>query len=209
MEVLLVNGSPHKAGCTACALEEIEQTLASEDISSHTIWIGRTPVHGCQACGTCSKNPDHRCIFDDDPCNAIIEAAAHADGIIIGSPVYYSGANGALTALLDRAFYAGGALLAGKPGAAIASARRAGTTATIMRLNQYFQISGMPIVGSSYWPMVHGVASDDVRKDEEGLQTMRNLARSMAWMLHCIEAGKTSGVEHPHMEKTARTNFVR
>jgi len=209
MNVLLINGSPHQNGCTNAALEEIAKTLTEQGIDSTIAWIGRDPIRGCQACGSCSKTGSGQCVFDDDIVNALIEQAANADGIIVGSPVYYSGANGALTCVLDRMFYAGGARLRHKPAAAIASARRAGTTATIMRLNQYFLFNNMPVVPSSYWTMVHGSAADEVAQDEEGLHTMRTLARNMAWMLECFEAGSDAGIDIPELEPKRWTNFIR
>ena len=209
MKVLLINGSPHKEGCTYTALSEIAKTLAEEGVDSEIAWIGRDMIRGCQACVTCKTKGNGRCVFDDDVVNSLIEKAAAADGLIVGSPVYYSGSNGALNAILDRMFYAGGGALAFKPAAAIASARRAGTTATIERLNQYFAISNMPIVSSTYWNMVHGNAPEEVLQDAEGLQTMRNLARNMAWMLRCIEAGKAAGCKAPVPERGNKTNFIR
>ena len=209
MKILLVNGSPHKEGCTYTALSEIAKTLAEEGIDSEIAWIGRDMIRGCQACATCKTKGNGRCAFDDDVVNSLIEKAADANGLIVGSPVYYSGPNGTLNAILDRMFYAGGGALAFKPAAAIASARRAGTTATIERLNQYFAISNMPIVSSTYWNMVHGNAPEEVLQDAEGLQTMRNLARNMAWMLRCIEAGKAAGCKAPVPERGSKTNFIR
>lgn len=209
MEVLLFNGSPHEHGCTAAALDEIARTLEEEGIHAVSLWIGRNPIRGCQACGTCTKSPEHHCVFADDIVNTFIDEASRADGIIVGSPVYFSGANGALTTVLDRAFYAGGSVMRYKPAAAVASARRAGTTSTISRLNEYFQFNCMPLVPSTYWPMVHGTAPADVAEDAEGLQIMRNLARSMAWLLQCIDAGEGVGYEKPYLERTAKTNFIR
>ncbi len=142
--------------------------------------------------------------------NEALEKCENIDGFIVGSPVYYASANGAVTSLLDRMFYAGGKLLKYKPAAAIASARRAGTTATIDQLNKYFTISCMPIVSSQYWNMVHGNTPEDVRKDLEGLQIMRTLGKNMAWMIKCIEAGKEKGINIPEPEeKRERTNFIR
>lgn len=209
MNVLLINGSPHQNGCTKAALDEIAKTLKEEGIDSTHGWIGRDPIRECQACGTCSRTGDGACVFDDDAVNALVEQAAAADGIIVGSPVYYSGANGALTCVLDRMFYAAGRRLIHKPAAAIASARRAGTTATIMRLNQYFLFNNMPVVPSSYWTMVHGRVAEDVAQDEEGLHTMRTLARNMAWMLTSIDAAAAAGIDAPAIEPKPFTNFIR
>ena len=140
--------------------------------------------------------------------NSMIEKMEQADGLIIGSPVYFASPNGNLMSMLDRFFYAGGCF-AHKPAAAVASARRAGTTVTLDDLNKYFGIRQMPVVSSTYWNMVHGSKPEDVKKDEEGLQTMRNLGKNMAWLLNCIAAGKENGVEPPTSENTNRTNFIR
>ncbi|MDR0515122.1 MAG: flavodoxin family protein [Coriobacteriaceae bacterium] len=209
MKVLLINGSPRKNGCTSVALAEVAKSLESHGIATEAAWIGNDPVRGCQACRTCAQKGARRCVFDDDVVNRLIEKAEAADGIIIGSPVYYAGVNGALIAALDRMFYAGGAAFAFKPAAGIASARRAGTTPTIDQLNKYFLISRMPIVPSNYWPMVHGSLPEDVTQDAEGLQIMRVLGQNMAWMLHCIEAGRAAGIEAPQTEQKVFTNFIR
>ena len=207
MKVLLINGSSHKSGCTYTALAEIEKELNKEGIYTEIFQIGNKPIRGCIGCGRCNNN---RCIFNDDIVNEALEKCEDIDGIIVGSPVYYASANGALTSLLDRMFYAGGKLLKYKPAAAIASARRAGTTATVDQLNKYFTISCMPIVSSQYWNMVHGNTPEEVMQDLEGLQIMRTLGRNMAWMLKCIEAGKEKGVNIPNPEEPRlRTNFIR
>ncbi len=209
MKVLLINGSPNKQGCTNEALGVIARTLSEEGVESETAWIGRDALRGCQACMACKRMGENRCVFGDDVVNGLIEAASRADGIIVGSPVYYAGMNGGLMAVLDRMFYAGGSVMAFKPAAAVASARRAGTTPTIDQINKYFQINCMPVVPSTYWPMVHGSKPEDVHRDEEGVQTMENLARNMAWMLHAFAAAKEAGIDHPFPVREARTNFVR
>ena len=207
MKVLLINGSPNAKGCTNAALREIAKTLAQCGVESEIVHIGKGPFRGCTACGGCAKTP--RCVFDDDCVNDLIEKMEHADGLIVGSPVHYASAAGAIVCVLDRMFFAGGSsIFAPKPAAAVASARRAGTTATLDELNKYFSIKQMPIVSSSYWNMVHGAEPEDVSKDLEGLQTMRNLARNMAWLLKCIEAGKQQGILPPENESGARTNFI-
>ena len=177
MKVLLVNGSPHKNGCTFTALSEVAKALTQDGIETEFFHIGTGTVHGCTACGACQKLG--HCVFTDDPANALSEKMQEADGIVIGSPVYYAGANGALCALLDRAFYSGHGF-AFKPAAAVVSARRSGTTATFDRLNKYFTINRMPIVSSQYWNGVHGHCPEDVMQDLEGLQTMRTLGHNMA-----------------------------
>ncbi len=207
MKVLLINGSPNKNGCTYTALSEIEKELNKANIETEIFHIGTKPVRGCTACGKCSNN---RCIFDDDIVNTALEKCENIDGFIVGSPVYYASANGAVVSLLDRMFYSGGRLLKYKPAAAIVSARRAGTTAAFDVLNKYFTISSMPVVSSQYWNMVHGSSAEDVKKDLEGLQIMRTLGRNMAWLLKCIEAGKEKGINIPKSEeKREFTNFIR
>ena len=207
MHVLLFNGSPHKNGCTFTALSEVAKTLEENGVKAEILQIGAKPVRGCIACGGCAGKG--RCAFGDDIVNTLIEKMEQADGFIVGSPVYYASANGAVECILDRAFYAGGKAFVHKPAAAVASARRAGTTATLDELTKYFTISQMPVVSSTYWPMVHGNKPEDVAKDEEGLQVMRNLGRNMAWLLKCIEAGKQAGVQVPEAERQYRTNFIR
>ena len=204
MKVLLINGSPHENGCTHTALSEVASALNTQGIDTQIYHIGRAPVRGCIACGACSKL--NRCAFDDDPANEILALMREADGIVIGSPVYYAGPNGALCALLDRAFYASKKSLQFKPAAAVVSARRSGTTATFDRLNKYFTINRMPIVSSQYWNGVHGFTPDDVKKDEEGLQTMRTLGYNMAWMLKNIANGNQP---LPEIEPRKSTNFIK
>lgn len=206
MKVLLINGSPHEKGCTYTALKEICGTLESEHIETEIFWLGKGPFHSCQACNVCAETG--RCVFNDDPVNPALEKFSQADALIIGSPVHYAAASGAVTAFLDRFFYAG-ENTANKPGAAIVSCRRSGATAALEQLWKYFTISNMPLVSSQYWPMVHGHTPEDVRQDEEGLQTMRQLGRNMAWLLKCIENGKAAGIPLPAHEERKITNFIR
>lgn len=206
MKVMLVNGSPHEKGCTYTALKEIADTLESEGIESKIFWIGNKPIAGCIACGTCREKG--ACAFDDTV-NEFLKIANDYDGFIFGSPVHYAGAGGAITSFMDRVFFSGCVDFRLKPAAAIASARRAGTTATWDQLNKYFGISQMPIVSSRYWNMVHGSTPDDVRQDLEGMQCMRILARNMAFMLKCKEAGLAAGVAMPEPEAPVMTNFIR
>lgn len=203
MKVLLINGSPHENGCTYTALSEVAKILEAEGIETQIFQIGKGMVRGCIACKACVKLG--KCAFDDDPANEMLRLMQEADGIVVGSPVYYAGPNGALCALLDRAFYAGSGF-SFKPAAAVVSARRSGTTATFDRLNKYFTINRMPIVSSQYWNGVHGFTPDDVRKDEEGLQTMRTLGYNMAWMLKNIAKG---GQRSPTVEPWHPTHFIR
>jgi len=206
MKVLLLNGSPNKNGCTFTALSEVAKALNEEGIETEIIQIGSNEVRGCTACMHCKKAGS--CVYDDIV-NEVIEKAKTADGFIFGSPVYYSGINGTMKSFLDRLFYSGSKHLAYKPGAGIVSARRAGTTAALQQLNQYFTINNMPIVSSQYWNMVHGNTPDEVRQDKEGLQIMRTLGHNMAWLLKSIEVGEKNGIEKPVAEPRERTNFIR
>lgn len=208
MNVLLVNGSPNKNGCTYTALEEIKTTLTEEGIDSEIFWIGNSPISGCIACMSCMEEGE--CAIDDIV-NEFVAQAENTDGFVFGSPVHYASASGAITSFLDRAFFSSG--LTGrqfhlKPGAVIASARRAGTTATLDQLTKYLTISEMPVISSQYWNMVHGFRPEDVKKDLEGMQIMRTLARNMAWFLKCKEAGEKAGVPLPKKEERAITNFI-
>ena len=210
MKVLLVNGSPHAHGCTYRALAEIEKMLREEGIETEIVQLGADPIRGCTGCGACSAMKQDRCVHDDDAVNRVLEKCADADGFVFGSPVHYAGACGEIICLMDRMFYAGSRLMRGKPAAAIVSARRAGTTAAIDQLNKYFTISGMPIVPSQYWPMVHGSTPEDVEKDEEGLQIMRQLARNMAFMVKSFALAREHGILPPAQERSKkRTNFIR
>ena len=204
MKVLLINGSPHKEGCTFTALTEIKNQLKEEGVDSEIFWIGNKAVRGCIACLKCGHS-NGKCAFDDDPANEIIDKLIEADGLIVGSPVYYAGPNGALCAVLDRVFYAAGSNFAYKPAASIVSCRRGGASASFDRLNKYFTISNMPVVASQYWNSVHGNTPEEVRQDLEGLQTMRTLARNMAWLLKSVENRDLPEQE----EEKARTNFIR
>ena len=208
LTVLLINGSPHPRGCTYTALREIEKTLHEEGIETRLLHVGRAAIPGCLGCGACAGKS--RCMVYDDLVNEALSLASECDGLIVGSPVHYASAAGALTALLDRMFYAGSRTLANKPAAAVVSARRAGTTAAIDQLNKYFTISGMPIAGSQYWPMVHGNTPEEVMQDLEGLQIMRALARQMAWMIKSFAVAREHGILPPEREQPRMvTNFIR
>lgn len=205
MKVLLINGSPNEKGCTYTALTEVRGTLQRHGIETELLYLGKKPIAGCIACGKCMETG--KCVFDDKV-NEVSRKLDEYDGIIIGSPVYYAGPSGQLTAFLDRLFYPNEARLAGKLGAAVVSCRRGGASAAFDRLNKYFLISNMHVVGSQYWNQVHGFTPDDVRKDKEGLQTMRTLGENMAWLLRCIEAGKKAGIPFPEYEARVRTHFI-
>jgi len=203
MKVLLINGSPHKEGCTFTALSEVAGALNRRNIETEIFPIGTRPIAGCVACGKCADTK--RCVFPD----AVNEVLDRIDAIVVGSPVYYAGPAGQLTAFLDRLFFLKEDLMAGKLGASVVSCRRGGATAAFDRLNKYFTISNMPIVSSQYWNMVHGSTPEDVRQDLEGLQVMRTLAENMAWLLRCIEAGRKAEVPAPVYEEHLWTNFIR
>lgn len=205
MKVLMINGSPEKDSCTNRALTEIANTLKSEDIDSEIIQIGTEIIRGCSACAGCRKLG--KCVHDDIV-NKIAARLDEFDAFIVGSPVYYASGNGTVYSFMDRLFYSAGKKLKHKPAAAVAVARRAGTTATLDTLNKYFTINQMPVVSSTYWNMVHGFTPADVEKDLEGLQTMRNIAHNMAWMLKCIDAGKKAGLPMPATETGVMTNFI-
>ena|SRR5574344_644000 len=204
-KVVLINGSPNQKGCTYTALSEVAATLKKHDIETEILWIGKKPIAGCIACNKCSKKG--KCVFDDGV-NELAARIDSFDGIVIGSSVYYASASGQVRSFLDRLFYSAGHKMAGKLGAAVVSCRRGGATAAFDQLNKYFSISNMPIVTSQYWNQVHGFTPEDVRKDKEGLQTMRTLGENMAWLLKCIEAGKAAGVPAPKYEKHIQTNFI-
>lgn len=207
MKVLLLNGSPHQQGCTYTALTEVAAALGQAGVESEIIQVGAEPVHGCTSCGYCSSSAG-RCVFDDR-LNQVLAQLDQIDGLVIGSPVYYASASGQICAFCDRLFIAGGEKLRYKPGAAVVSARRAGTTAALDRLNKYFTINRMPVVSSQYWNMVHGNTPEQVRQDEEGMQTMRELGRNLAWLLSCIEAGRAAGFPPPEPEPRIKTSFIR
>ena len=211
MKVLLINGSPNKNGCTYTALSEIKNTLDEDGIGADIYWIGKKPVGGCIACYKCTEK--HACVFDD-MINEFTALAGEYDGFIFGSPVYFSGMNGNLMSFMDRVFFSASRQephpFRFKPAAAVASARRAGTTSALDQINKYFLHQQMPIVTSRYWNMVHGNTPEEVLQDQEGLQIMRVLARNMAWMLKLIKAGEDEGIPLPKQEEQRiATNFIR
>jgi len=206
MQVLMINGSPHKAGCTYTALSEVAGQLQNQGIETNVFHIGNQAIRGCTGCGGCAESG--HCVFDDDPVNACVDLARKADGIVVGSPVYYAAPNGSLCAFLDRMFFFKSAGYAYKPAAAVVNLRRGGASAAFDRLNKYFTISSMPIVSSQYWNATHGLTPEEVRQDLEGMQIMRTLGRNMAWMLKCIEAAKGT-VPYPETEPRTATNFIR
>ena len=205
MKVLLINGSPRPRGCTYTALNEVAKTLEQEGIETEIIQVGQKDIRGCIGCRQCKTNGQY--VFDDEV-NIVAKKFDESDGIVIGSPVYYASANGTLISFLDRLFYSTLADKTMKVGAAVVSARRAGTTATFDELNKYFTISQMPIVSSQYWNMVHGNTPEEVQQDLEGLQTMRTLGKNMAFLIKSIQLGKEKyGL--PEKEQHVFTPFIR
>ena len=205
LNVLLINGSPNAKGCTYTALSEVERTLRAEGIGTELLHVGNRDIRGCIACGKC-REVGH-CVFNDTV-NELAPKLEAADGLVIGSPVYYAGPNGTLTNLLDRLFFSTPFSKRMKVGAAVCSARRGGTTATFDRLNKYFTICEMPVVSGRYWNMVHGSNAEQVMQDEEGVQNMRFLGRNMAFLLRAIAAEKAAhGL--PQQEDVVYTNFIR
>lgn len=207
MKVLLVNGSPHPNGNTARALEEIAGTLAEEGIGTETLWIGVKPVRGCIACGRCQSEPSGRCAFDDDPANRIAEKMAAADGLVLGSPVYYGQPAGQLLAVVQRVCFASGSAVAGKPVACVAVCRRGGATAAYQCMTMPFEMLECPVATSQYWPIAYGRVPGESARDAEGMQTMRTLARQMAWLLKNLNA--PGAVPRPEREQWRPTHFIR
>jgi multimeric flavodoxin WrbA len=209
MKVLLVNGSPHQKGCTYTALCEVQRALEKEGVEADHFWIGNKPLTGCIGCGFCMKNG--RCHYDDSV-NRFLDLAKDYDGFVFGAPVHFASAAASMIAFMTRAFFvdqfSGLHRFMFKPGAAIVSARRAGTTAALEELNKYLLYAQMPVVSSRYWNMVHGQTPEDVKKDTEGMQIMRVLGRNMAWLLKSIEAGRNAGIALPEQEKRISTNFI-
>lgn len=204
MKVLLINGSPQKNGNTFLALSEVAAALNNNGVETEIISIGAKAVQGCIACQKCFELG--RCVFKDDLYNMLYESLKDADGIVVGTPVYYAGPNGSLCAILDRVFYSASEFLSYKPAASVAVCRRGGATATFDRLNKYFTITNMPVVSSQYWNAVHGMMPGEAAQDEEGLQTMRTLGKNMAWLIKNIKQG---GEPVPEQETWIATNFIR
>jgi multimeric flavodoxin WrbA len=206
MKVLLVNGSSHRNGCTDVALSEVARALHQEGVETEMFFIGNKPLSDCTDCGLC--NTLGHCSIKDGIVNEFVEKAKGCDGFVFGSPVYYAHPSARLLAVLDRAFYSGGEHFAFKPAAAVLSARRNGQVASMDVINKYFTIKSMPVVSSTYWNHVFGAEADEVQTDVEGLNTMTNIGKNMAWLLKCIALGREHGVGVPTNEKVY-TNFVR
>ena len=207
MKVLLLNGSTRKDGCTYLALSEAAKALNEQGVETEIVQMGGGPVRDCIGCNGCAGKG--QCVFGDDMVNEVIAKAKAADGVVFGAPVYYAHPSGQILSLLDRVFYAGVEGFLHKPAAVVVTARRAGATASLDALNKYLLNAEMPIVSSTYWNMVFGPAPELVVQDKEGLQTMRNLGRNMAWLLGCIEAGQQQGRTPPQAERAHWTSFNR
>lgn len=205
MKVILVNGGPHKDGCTNVALEEVEKTLNKEGIETETLWLGTKTIGGCIGCNVCLKN-DNKCFMNSDGVNEFIEKAKETDGFVFGSPVHFAAASGALTSFLDRVFYGRGKIFERKAFASVVSCRRGGATAAFDQINKYALMSNMYVVGSSYWNQIHGTNKAEALQDLEGLQTMRNLGKNMAYLLKSIQKANLYKTE---LEKNIKTNFIR
>ena len=204
-KVLLINGSPHKDGNTFIALNEISKTLNEQGIDTEIAWIGVKPVRGCIACGTCKSKSNGKCAFDDDICNSMIDKMNDADALVVGSPVYYGQPTGQVLALVQRAFFAG-ANVDNKPAAAVAVCRRGGATAALQTLMMPFQLKNMPLVTSQYWNIVYGMDKGEAKLDVEGMQTMRQVGRNMAWLLKNKEASR---LQAPIEEPWQPMHFIR
>ncbi|MCR5209663.1 MAG: flavodoxin family protein [Lachnospiraceae bacterium] len=202
-KVLLLNGSPHVNGCTATALDEMIKVFEAEGVETELIQIGSKDVRGCIGCGKCGESG--KCVFNDIVNEVAVKLEA-ADGLVVGSPVHYGSPGGAIISLMDRLFYSTSFSKHMKVGAAVVSCRRGGNTATFDVLNKYFTISGMPVASSTYWNQVHGFSAEDVKKDLEGLQTMRNLARNMSFMMKAFADAKVK-YGYPEMERSSFTSF--
>lgn len=207
MKVLLLNGSPNEKGCTFTALREVADSLEKCGIETEILHVGLECSGGCRGCGGCAKTG--RCAWGSQRLNEAFAKAEEADGLIVGTPVHYAAAAGAISCVLDKMFTAIPAQLAYKPACCVVSCRRGGASAAFDEMNKYFTINKMPVVSSQYWNSVHGSCAEDVGKDEEGLQIMRVLGRNMAWLLYSIEAGKKLGVPMPEQEEHLWTNFIR
>lgn len=206
MKVLLINSSAHEKGCTYRALSEVAKSLNKEGIETEIVQL-KDPINDCIGCGACKKTGE--CIIKNDMVNDFVKKAKDFDGFVFGSPVYYAHPSGRLLSFMDRIFYSGSNAFAYKPAAAVVSARRGGTTASLDVIMKHFMINKMPVISSSYWNMVHGNKPEQVENDLEGLQTMRMLGQNMAWILKCIEAGKNNGISVPVPEEKIWTNFIR
>ncbi|MBQ7674964.1 MAG: flavodoxin family protein [Campylobacter sp.] len=205
-KILLINGSPNKNGSTNLALSEIAKELENNGVQSEILYLGKKAINDCIACFSCTKTG--RCAIKDDSVNDIIQRLDEFDGIVAGSPVYYAGPTARIQAFLTRLFFVGGNKFSGKIGASVLIARRGGASASFDRLNKFFTIANMFLAGSQYWNEAHAMTPDDLPKDEEGLQTMRTLAKNIAWFVKNKEFAKNA-VAMPEYEEQILTNFIR
>ena len=205
MKVILVNGGPHKDGCTNVALEEVSKELNKQGIETEIMWLGVKPIGGCIGCNTCLKT-NNRCFMNEDKVNEFLDKAESADGFVFGSPVHFAAASGAITSFLDRVFYGRGNIFARKVCASVVSCRRGGAVGAFDQLNKYALMSNMYVVGSSYWNQIHGTNKAEALQDLEGLQTMRNLGKNIAYLLKSIQKANLYKTE---LEKNIKTNFIR
>ena len=207
MKVLLINGSPKENGCTFTALSEIAAALNDEGLQTEIFQIGKGPIEGCIDCRHCSTAG--KCVFENDVVSAALEKVKESDGFVFGSPVYYGGITGQMTAFMNRLFFSSRGVFSHKPGASLVCCRRAGSTAALDQLNKYLVIQQMLLVGSQYWPMVHGNTPEEIRQDLEGMQTMRVMGRNLAWIIKSIKAGQEAGIQLPKPEEKRHwTNFI-
>lgn len=206
MKVILLNGSANKKGNTFTALSEIACQLKKNGVESEIIQLGNKPVRGCIACGQCRAKQLGHCVFDDDICNHIVEKINESDALIVGSPVYYGQPNGAVLAVLQRAFFSG-AKVQNKPAAAVAVCRRGGASAAYQTINMMFEMMNMPVVTSQYWNIAYGRTPGEASLDVEGMQTMRTLANNMSWLLKKIHANDAP--DYPEREEWQPMNFIR
>ncbi len=212
MKVLMLNGSCNVNGSTRAGLDIMAKTFAEQNVETEIVCVGGKPVADCIGCGKCAELK--QCVFNSDAVNVFVEKAADADGFVFGTPVYYAHPSGRILSFLDRVFFSsmrgtGAAAFRHKPAASIVVARRAGTSASYDVMNKYFGISNMIAVGSTYWNEFHALTQEDVPKDGEGVQTLENLARNMAWLMKCLKAGRDAGIPKPALKEEALTNFVR
>ncbi len=206
MKVLALNGSPHKQGNTFAALQVAGKVFEEEGVEFEIFHVGKGPTRDCVACGKCNGNG---CVFDDDGVNEFAEKAKQADGLLLGTPVYYAHPSGHVLSFLDRVFYSSGNNFAGKVGASFAIARRAGACASFDVMNKYFGISKMIIAGSSYWNIGYGRTEGQFLEDKEGVQTAMNLAKNMSYIMKCLEAGKNAGIKQPDFVTGNWMHFIR
>ena len=205
MKVMLLNGSPHKEGCVFTSLSEVARALTKNGVESEIFWIGNQPIRGCIGCEQCRDEKNNGCVFKDTLYNDFVEKMKTCDGLIVGSPVYYAGPAGSLCAFLDRVFISSKSVFVDKPAACVVNCRRGGASAAFDRLNKYFTINRMPVVSSQYWNSTHGFTPEEVRRDLEGLQTMRMLGDNMAYLLKTREK---AALELPEREPWIATNFI-